>query len=93
MTPMYNPAHPGRVLKSYLEGRSVTKVADHLGVARVTLSRVLNEQAAITPEMSLKLADALGTSPDMWFKMQSNFDFWRASRKRRKRIAPIGNVA
>lgn len=90
---MYNPAHPGRVLKSYLEGHSVTEVARHIGVARVTLSRILNEQAGITAEMSLKLADALGTSPDFWLKMQMNHDFWEASQKKRKRVKPLGKVA
>jgi addiction module HigA family antidote len=93
MAQMYNPAHPGRILKNDLAGRSITEVAKHLGVARVTLSRILNEQAGVTPEMSLKLAEALGTSPDLWFKMQTQYEFWRASQKRRKKIAPLGKVA
>lgn len=90
---MYNPAHPGEVLKDYLEGRSVTDVAKHLGISRVSLSRVLNQQAGITPEMSLKLSEALGTSPDFWFKMQAQYDFWQASRKKRKKVAPLKKVA
>ena len=90
---MHNPAHPGRVLRDYLEGRSVTGVAKHLGVSRVSVSRVLNEQAGITPEMSLKLSEALGTSPDFWFKMQTQYEFWQASQKKRKKIAPLGKVA
>ena len=91
--PMYNPAHPGKVLKDYLEGRSVTEVARHIGVSRVSLSRVLNQQAGITPEMSLKLSDALGTSPDFWFKMQAQHDFWKASQKKRKKIPPLKKAA
>jgi addiction module HigA family antidote len=90
---MHNPAHPGRVLRDYLEGRSVTEVAKHLGVSRVSVSRVLNEQAGITPDMSLKLSEALGTSPDFWFKMQAQYDFWQASQKKRKKIAPLRKVA
>jgi addiction module HigA family antidote len=90
---MYNPAHPGQVLKDYLEGRSVTEVAKHLGVSRVNLSRILNGQAGITPEMSLKISEALGTSPDFWFKMQAQYDFWQASRKKRKKVAPLRRVA
>jgi addiction module HigA family antidote len=90
---MYNPAHPGQVLKDYLEGRSVTEVAKHLGVSRVNLSRILNGQAGITPEMSLKVSEALGTSPDFWFKMQAQYDFWQASRKKRKKVAPLRRVA
>jgi len=90
---MYNPAHPGQVLTDYLEGRSVTEVARHIGVSRVSLSRILNEQAGISAEMSLKLSEALGTSPDFWFKMQAQYDFWQASRKRRKKVAPLKKVA
>jgi antitoxin HigA-1 len=93
MTTMHNPPHPGRILREWLEGRSVTDVANHLGVSRVALSRVLNEQAGISPEMSLRLSEALGTSPDFWFKMQSQFDFWQASRKKRKKVHPLGKVA
>jgi antitoxin HigA-1 len=81
MSEMHNPAHPGRILKEEFKGRSVTEVAKHLGVSRVALSRVLNCQAAVSAEMSLKLSEALGTSPDMWFKMQNNFDFAQASHK------------
>lgn len=90
---MHNPAHAGRVLKDHLEGRSVTEVARHLGVSRVNLSRLLNGQAGVSAEMSLKLSDALGTSPEFWFKMQMNYDLWRASQKKRKKVAPLGKVA
>ena len=93
MSHMYNPAHPGQVLRSYLEGRSVTEVAHHLGVARVTLSRILNQQAGISAEMSLRLSEALGTSPDFWLKMQTQYDFWQASQKKRRKVAPLAKVA
>ncbi len=90
---MHNPPHPGRVLKEAFEGRSITDVAKHLGVSRVALSRVLNGQAGISAEMSLRLAEALRTSPDLWFKMQAQYDFWQASRKKRKKITPLARVA
>jgi addiction module HigA family antidote len=93
MAHMFNPAHPGRILKEDLAGRSITEVARHLGIARVTLSRILNGQAGITPEMSLRLSEALGTSPDFWFKMQAQFDFWQATQKKRKKVAPLRKVA
>jgi addiction module HigA family antidote len=90
---MHNPPHPGRILREWLEGRSVTGVASHLGVSRVALSRVLNEQAGISAEMSLRLAEALSTSPDFWFKMQTQYDFWQASQKKRRKIARLKKVA
>ena len=53
---MHNPPHPGLLLKEYLEGYKITDVAKRLGVSRVTLSRILNGKAAITPEMALRFS-------------------------------------
>jgi addiction module HigA family antidote len=90
--PMYNPAHPGLVLKDALEGAgmNVTNFAAHIGVSRVTLSRILNCRAGITPEMSIKLSQAFGQNqPDIWFLMQNAHDFWQASHARRKAVRPL----
>src|ERR1035441_8750778 len=86
---MHNPPHPGRVLREYLGTRSVTDTAKHLGVTRVALSRILNGSAGISADMALKLADALGTSPELWTGMQTQYDLWRASQHRRKRVTPF----
>ena len=86
---MHNPPHPGRVLREYLNSMSVTEAARHLGVTRVTLSRVLNGAAGISAEMGLRLSEALGTSPELWIGMQTQYDLWQASRRRRKKIAPL----
>ena len=86
---MHNPPHPGSVLKDYLGGISVTQAAKHLRVSRVSLSRVLNGQAAISPAMALKLSQALNTSPELWIGMQSQHDLWQAMRKTRLKIRPL----
>ena len=84
----HNPAHPGTVLRHYLdlEHSSVAAIAAHLRVSRVTLSRVLNGKAGISPAMSLKLAQALGTSAEMWVNMQAKYDLWQA-RKNHPRLS------
>ncbi len=86
---MHNPAHPGEVLREQMGEMSVSKFASHLGVSRVTLSRLLNGNAGVSAEMALKLSEALGTSPELWLNMQTQYDLWRASRSRRKRVAPL----
>jgi addiction module HigA family antidote len=86
---MYNPPHPGSVLRDYLQGVSVTNAARHLGVTRVALSRVLNGSAGISADMALRLSDALGTSPDLWSGMQAQYDLWQASRKKRKKLGRL----
>jgi addiction module HigA family antidote len=83
---MFNPPHPGEILRDYLGNTSVTAVAAHLGVTRAALSRILNGSAGISADMALKLGDALGTSPDLWIGMQAQYDLWRASKNRRKKL-------
>jgi antitoxin HigA-1 len=88
---MHNPPHPGRVLREYLGSMSVTDTAKHLRVTRAALSRILNGSAGISADMALKLSDALGTSPELWIGMQTQYDLWRASQRRpkHKKVAPI----
>lgn len=92
-TEMYNPAHPGRVLREYLRGQNVTQVAKHLGVSRVMLSKILNYRAGISAEMSLRLSAALGTNPSFWWDMQTNYDFARARRVKLPKITRLPNAA
>ncbi len=89
---MYNPAHPGAVLKDILEGIPMTvgEFAAHISVSRNTLSRILNERAAITPEMSLRLNEAFNQdSPDFWYKIQNQYDFWHAKHAKRRKVKPL----
>ena len=83
---MHNPPHPGSVLRDYLGSTSVTDAARHLGVTRAALSRVLNGAAGISAEMALRLSQALGTTPELWLGMQSQYDLWHAAQQRRKAI-------
>jgi len=86
---MHNPAHPGRILVHYLDGRSVTEVARHLGVTRPALSRVLNGKAGISADMALRISEAFGTEPDLWLRLQAQRDLWVASRKKRAKVKPL----
>jgi len=95
---MHNPPHPGRIIKEAIEAlpMSITAFAVHIGVSRVALSRVLNEKAAVTPEMSIRISEAFGQdSPDIWFNIQNDHDFWQASqvKTRRKKVKPLQSAA
>ena len=80
MSRMFNPAHPGEVLKDgvMVEGVTVTGLAKQLGVTRVALSRVLNAHAGISADMAIKLARVFGGSAESWLYMQANFELWQA---------------
>jgi len=86
---MFNPPHPGQVLRDYLSTVSVTDAAAHLRITRATLSRILNGSAGISAEMALRLSDALGTTPELWIGMQAQYDLWLAAKKRRRKVARL----
>ncbi|WP_257253115.1 MULTISPECIES: HigA family addiction module antitoxin [unclassified Endozoicomonas] len=90
---MFNPMHPGEVLKeSYLEplNISVTEAAKHLGVARKTLSELVNQRSNVSVEMAYKLAKACNTSPKLWLNMQVNYDLWRNRDMEEIQVATFG---
>ena len=75
--PMKNPPHPGRIVRQdCLEplGLTVTAGAEVLGVTRQALNNLVNRKAGISPEMAVRLAKAFGSSPEMWLRLQVNYD-------------------
>jgi addiction module HigA family antidote len=84
---MHNPPHPGEVLRELcLEplGITVTDAAKALGVARKTLSSILNGRSGISPEMAIRLAKAFDTSPESWLNQQVQYDLWEAGQHSKK---------
>ena len=87
---MHNPASPGELLREFMGNRSITELAEHIGVARATLSRVLNGRNAVTVELSVRLGEALSLSPDFFAKAQLQYDLWRhLQQKKRRTIKPM----
>ena len=81
---MKNPPHPGISVRiNCLDpvGLSVTEGAKALGVSRQALSRLINGQAGVSPEMAIRLSKAFGTTPDIWIRMQASYDIARAKRQ------------
>jgi len=83
---MYNPASPGELLREFLGERSVSQVAEHLGVARATVSRLLHGHTAVTVDMSIRLGEALGLSPDFFSKSQLQYDLWVELQRKRVKV-------
>ena len=86
--PMKNPPHPGRSIEENCLrplGLTVTEAAKVLGVARHTLSRVLNGRAAISPEMAIRLEKAGWSTAEFWLRRQTAYDLVQA-RKAEDRI-------
>ncbi|WP_129647320.1 HigA family addiction module antitoxin [Peristeroidobacter agariperforans] len=96
MMKMHNPPHPGSVLRdTVLREMTVTQFAKRLSVSRVMLSRVVNNRAAVSAELAIRLAAALGGSAETWMRMQVAYDLWHAQKRKRPKIQPIelGQIA
>jgi addiction module HigA family antidote len=92
VTQMHNPPHPGEVLKDTVlrsdRGITVTAFANHLGVSRAALSRVLHCKAPVSTELAIRLAAALRGSAESWLRLQLTYDLWHARKKRGPKIEP-----
>ena len=85
------PLHPGVVFEDLLPDLhlSVAEAAAKLGVSRQTLHRIIAGQAAITPEMALRLGKFCGNGPRLWLNMQTAYDLWHAQQKLEADLARI----
>lgn len=90
MSQMHNPPHPGEILRdTVLREMTVTEFARRLRVSRVALSRVVNGRAAVSAELAIRLAAALGGSAETWMRLQVAHDLWHTQKKKRPKITPI----
>lgn len=85
---MHKPPHPGEIVRhECLEplGLTVTRAAQGLGVTRQALSDLVNGKAGVSVEMSVRLSQAFGSTPETWLGMQTAYDLWQV-RERAKHI-------
>jgi antitoxin HigA-1 len=86
--PIKNPPHPRDFIRTEIigpSGLSVTAAAAALGVARPTLSSLLNGKAGLSGDMALRIEKAFGVKMDTLMRMQSSYDIAQ-TRKREKQI-------
>jgi len=85
--PMKKPPHPGRIVRQDCVeplGLTVTGAAKALGVTRQAFNNLVNGKAGISPEMAVRLSKAFGASPELWLRLQVNYDL---AQVRRDKIA------
>jgi len=84
--PMKNPPHLGGFVRREILaplGLSVTDAAATLDVTRQSLSNLVNEKAALTADMALRLEKAFGVSMELLMRMQLAYDVARARARER----------
>ena len=85
MAAMKSPVHPGEILREEVIkplDLTVGQAAEILGVARQTLSRLLNERGDLTPEMAFKIEAAFGAKADVMMRVQLAHNMAKADKRR-----------
>lgn len=91
---MYNPPHPGRLLRRRIVpalGLNVTEFAEKLGMSRVSVSRILNEHAGISSDFAVRLEHAGISNARHWMTMQTNYSLWHAEQKKQNHVPKIAS--
>ena len=86
------PTHPGEILREDIIkglGLSVSEAARRLGVSRQQLHRILACTHPITTEMALRIGKFAGNGPELWLRMQQNYDLWHATEKMSTELSKI----
>lgn len=90
------PTHPGEILREdVLPALKMSRadVARALGVSRPTLYAILNEQRPVTPRMALRIGKLCGNGPDIWLRMQCNYDLAEAEAEIEPELERIPTLA
>ena len=90
------PTHPGEILlEEYLKPLGMTQVAfaAHLGVPVQRINELVRGKRGVTAETAWLLAQALGTTPQFWFNLQSSHDLALAKPKKTTRRISTKSVA
>ena len=82
--PTHTSPHPDEIIRK--DGLkpldlTITEAAEGLGISRKNLSRILNGHAGVSPDMAVRLANAFGSTPEMWLKLQMAYGLAQARKK------------
>ncbi len=78
------PTHPGVMLKTeFLDphGFSQSEFAKNLGWSYARLNEIIHAKRGVSADSALAFSEALGTTPEFWLNLQTNWDLWHAMRK------------
>ena len=78
---MYNPPHPGGIIKQQCPDPldlSTAKSVAGLVVARQTLSNLVNEHSRVSAAIAIRLFMAFGSTSEVWLRLHMAHDLWHA---------------
>jgi len=89
--PRRPPSHPGELLREDILPAlrmTQTEFARRLGVSRLTVSELLHEKRALTPDMAARIAKLLRASAAFWLRLQAARDLWEIEQDQ-ERLAKV----
>ncbi len=89
------PSHPGALIRNVIlpeTGITVSDLARRCGVARNTMSKVVNERGDVTEDIAIRLSRVLGSSPRFWIGMQTNLNLWQLENRHKREYQKIERV-
>ncbi|HMV45994.1 MAG TPA: HigA family addiction module antitoxin [Leptospiraceae bacterium] len=78
------PLHPGQVLfEIYMKemGLNQSQLAEKCKCSPRKINEIVNGKRAISPDFALVLEKVIGTTPEMWVRMQAEYDLFIARKK------------
>lgn len=88
----FKPPHPGEYLREDILpalNMSVSDFAKHIGVARPTASKLVNEKASVSMDMAIRLGQAFRNGTRFWLALQMQHDIWDSEHNSGIRVDPL----
>ena len=72
----FEPIHPGEHLSEIMEELGITqyRLAKTIGVPQIRIHDIVHCRRSITADTALRIAQALGMTPDFWLNLQRVYD-------------------
>ena len=89
------PSHPGALIRNVILPETqltVSELAGRCGVARNTMSKLINERGDVTEDLAIRLSRVLGSTPRFWLSMQSKLNLWKLERENKRVYDKIERV-
>ena len=89
------PSHPGALIRDIVlpETRlTISDLAKRCGVARNTMSKIINERGDVTEDLAIRLSRVLGSTPRFWLGMQSKLNLWKLEQENKRIYAQMERI-
>ncbi len=88
------PSHPGELISRLLDEHGVSKRAASkaIGISHTQLYNLINGDANVTPSMAVYLGKFFGNGPNIWLRLQDNFNIYQARDKNKRKLKKVISV-